>query len=317
MRKPDVVTPSGRGSSSCHERVHTRRDTPLSLKTAEAALVVCVVGLACFIGGQAVGMQRAGARQVSAGAIAERSLTGRVNDDATREDIPEGAAEGLPEADRAVGTTEGFRTATPEMFVSDAASATAPSLSSVEVRRRVDAGAAGTFIDELIRARDSALVRWPDRLTRPLRVFITEDDQLAGWNPDFVPAVRDAFDAWSRTGIPVRFSFVVDSAGADVHVRFTERFGNGISGKTVWSRDNAWWLVSSDIQLALAHPGGGTVTPPQIRAIALHEVGHLLGLDHADAPEHIMSARIRVRDLTDADRATVRLLYSVPAGSLR
>ncbi len=132
-----------------------------------------------------------------------------------------------------------------------------------------------------------------------------------------LPAVRDAFDTWAQTGIPVRFTFVIDSASADVHVRFTERFDNGISGKTIWSRDSAWWLVSSDIQLALAHPGGGSVTPPQIRAIALHEVGHLLGLDHSSAAENIMSARIRVRDLTEPDRATVRLLYSIPAGSLR
>jgi predicted Zn-dependent protease len=51
--------------------------------------------------------------------------------------------------------------------------------------------------------------------------------------------------------------------------------------------------------------------------MALHEVGHLLGLDHAASPEHIMSARVRVRDLSEADRATVRLLYAVPAGSLK
>jgi len=115
----------------------------------------------------------------------------------------------------------------------------------------------------------------------------------------------------------VHFTYVIDSASADVHVRFVDRFVNGISGKTVWSRDNGWWLISSDIQIALAHPGGGTVSPPQIRAIALHEVGHLLGLDHAAGRDHIMSARIRVRELTEADRATVRLLYSIPAGSLR
>ena len=96
--------------------------------------------------------------------------------------------------------------------------------------------------------------------------------------------------------------YVVDSATADVHVRFTERFANGIRGKTVWSRDSAWWLVSSNITLGPAHPGGGTVSPPQMRAIALHEVGHLLGLDHSAAPDHIMSARIRVRDLTEPDR---------------
>ena len=192
-----------------------------------------------------------------------------------------------------------------------------PALPSAELRRRLAQGAEGTYIGDLIASRDSAVVRWPDRVLRPLRVWIAEDEQLADWNADFLPAIRDAFETWSATGIPVHFTFIADSASADVHVRFTDRFPNGISGKTVWSRDHAWWLVSSDILLGLAHPGGGTVSPPQMRAIALHEVGHLLGLDHAVAPDHIMSARIRVRDLTEIDRATVRLLYSVPAGGLR
>ena len=51
-----------------------------------------------------------------------------------------------------------------------------------------------------------------------------------------------------------------------------------------------------------------------MRAIALHEVGHLLGLDHAESSDDIMSARVRVRELSETDRATVRLLYAVPAG---
>lgn len=266
------------------------------MKTAESSLVVCVVGLACFIGGQVVGIRRATAHQTSAGAIVERVV-----------------------ADSTSGTAElaFFETAMPEMRVTDAPRTSIPAMTPIDLRRRLMQGAEGTYISDLITSRDSVIVRWPDRLTRPLRVWIAEDERLRGWNPDFVLAIRDAFDTWVRTGIPVHFSFITDSASADVHVRFTELFATGISGKTIWSRDHAWWLVSSDIQLALAHPGGGSVSPPQMRAIALHEVGHLLGLDHARAPDHIMSARIRVRELTDADRATVRLLYSVPAGGLR
>lgn len=275
-----------------------------AIKTAESVLAFCVVGLACFIGGQAFAMRKATARQVSAGAIVERSAPG----DTALVAAPEYA--------------ESFGTATPEMRVrdvsrSDVSRRDLPSIAPRELRQRIAQGSNGTYIDDLITARDSALVRWPDRTTHPLRVWIDEDSRLVGWNADFVTAVRDAFDTWVATGIPVRFTHVTDSASADVHVYFTERFANGISGKTVWSRDAAWWLVSSDIQLGLAHPGGGIVSPPQMRAIALHEVGHLLGLDHATAADEIMSARIRVRELTESDRATVRLLYSVPAGSLR
>ena len=175
----------------------------------------------------------------------------------------------------------------------------------------------GTYIDELLAVRDSAIARWPDRVSRPLRVFVREGEELESWNPDFMPAVRDAFDTWVQASIPVRFTFVRDSASADIHVRFVPSFPNGISGKTVWSRDGFHWLLSSDIQLAVTHPNGGTITAPQMRAIALHEVGHLLGLDHSSNPDNIMSARIRVRELSEADRATVRLVYTVPAGSLK
>ncbi|MCC6244149.1 MAG: matrixin family metalloprotease [Gemmatimonadaceae bacterium] len=278
------------------------------MKPVESALTVCVVGLACFIGGQALGMHRAS--EAAAGSF--------------------DAGSGLrtPEAVRRVQRTptspgaspvsgESFGTAAPEMLISEDLSSGSTAMPLRDIRRRLEDGANGTFMNDLLLARDSALVRWPDRTTRPLRVWIHEDYALPGWNPDFATAVRDAFDTWTQVGIPVRFTFIVDSASADVLVDFTEQFASGISGKTVWSRDTNWWLVSSNIQLALAHPIGGFVSPPQMRAIALHEVGHLLGLDHATATEHIMSARIRVRDLTDADRATARLLYSVPAGSLR
>ena len=266
------------------------------MKTAESALSVCVVGLACFIGGQVVGIRRATAHQTSAGAIVERAVTDRVS---------------------ATADAESFGTAAPEMRISNAPRAAIAALTPIDLRRRLAQGASGTYISDLIASRDSAVVRWPDRVLRPLRVWIADDQPLNGWNADFVPAIRDAFETWAATGIPVHFTYIADSASADVHVRFIERFANGISGKTLWSRDHDWWLVSSDIELALAHPGGGVVSPPQMRAIALHEVGHLLGLDHSSAPDHIMSARIRVRELTEPDRATVRLLYSVPAGGLR
>ena len=274
------------------------------MKTAETLLACCVVGLACFIGGQSVGVRTSSAHSEAAGAIDERDPTGTRG---IRIDMDSGTI-----APRADLHGEELLVASPLLARADR-----PSVSANEMRRRLAPGIAGTYMHALLRSRDSALTRWPDRTLRPLRVFMSDGESIDGWKPDYLSVVRDAFDTWVQAGIPVRFTFVIDSASADVHVRFTSSFANGISGKTIWSRDAAYWLVSSDIQLAVSHPGGGFVTPPQMRAIALHEVGHLLGLDHAESSEDIMSARVRVRELSESDRATVRLLYMVPAGSLK
>ncbi len=274
------------------------------MKTAETLLACCVVGLACFIGGQSAGGRASPTRSEAAGAIDERAP--RI---ARLVGISPDSGDGLPHELR-----HGEEVLVPTALL---VRPDRPSASAEEMRRRLAPGIGGTYMNALLRSRDSALTRWPDRTTRPLRVFIRDGEAIEGWTPDYLPVVRDAFDTWVQAGIPIRFTFVIDSATADVHVRFTSAFANGISGKTIWSRDAAYWLVSSDIQLAVTHPGGGFVTAPQMRAIALHEVGHLLGLDHAESSDDIMSPRVRVRELSESDRATVRLLYAVPAGSLK
>jgi len=186
-----------------------------------------------------------------------------------------------------------------------------------DVRQRLAVGAAGTYIDEILLERDSALARWPDRTAQTIRVWIGSGANIPGWSDSFPARVRDAFEEWSDLGIPVRFEFVADSADADVHVAWIDHFDTPISGKTLWARDRSWWIVSANITLALHHNAGEALDDSSVKAIALHEVGHLLGLDHTSDTTDIMTARVRVRDLSNADRATMKLLYSLPPGSIR
>lgn len=186
-----------------------------------------------------------------------------------------------------------------------------------EVRRRIKQGETGTYIGEILLTRDSSLTRWRERTDRPLRVWIQPSANIPDWDPGFIAEVRDAFRQWMDTGIPVRFTFVSDSGRADVHVRFVDRFGDPISGKTRWARDEEWWIVDGDIVLAVHHDGGEALDQLAVRAIALHEVGHLLGLDHTADISNIMTARVRVRELSEADRQTMRLLYTLPPGPVR
>jgi len=186
-----------------------------------------------------------------------------------------------------------------------------------EVRRKLELGAYGTYIGDVLIEHDSALARWPERVAKPLRIWIQNDPALEGWNPEFENQVRTAFDEWVMTDIPMRFQFVADSSDAEVQVTWVDRFNEPISGKTRWARDSRWWIVDGNITIALRHSSGPMLSAAAIHAIALHEVGHLLGLDHSQNPENIMTPRVRVKTLSEADRATMRLLYSLPPGTVR
>lgn len=174
--------------------------------------------------------------------------------------------------------------------------------------------AEGTYITDVLRERRAAVARWGDRRAEPIRLWIADGSALDGWQPSDTELVRDAFDEWSAAGLPVRFVVVRDSASADVRVRWVRRFEEPINGRTVWTRDEQYWIHAADVELALEHRDGTRVDSAQLRAIALHEAGHVLGLDHTAQTEQIMAPQVRARALTDADRATARLLYSVPAG---
>ena len=186
-----------------------------------------------------------------------------------------------------------------------------------DIRRRLALGATGTYIDEILTERDSSLARWPERVNKSIRVWIANGSNLADWKDEFPGRVRDAFDEWPCLTFPVRFVFVTDSADADVRVGWIDHFDTPISGKTLWARDRSWWIVNGNITLALHHNGGEPLDESAVKAISLHEVGHLLGLDHTLDTSNIMTPRVRVRDLSPADRATMELLYTLPPGSVK
>jgi hypothetical protein len=188
--------------------------------------------------------------------------------------------------------------------------------SMADVRRRIRLAADDTYINDVVVSHDSALARWPDRYDNPLRVWVQPSVPHSGFNAAAVPVVRQAFVEWSNLGIPVPFTFVVDSSLADVRVTWVEKFNESISGKTLWAHDDGWWIIDANIQLAVRHHSGEILDTTSVRAIAMHEVGHLLGLDHTTDTTSIMAPKVRVRDLSAADRATAQLLYKLPAGRL-
>lgn len=188
-------------------------------------------------------------------------------------------------------------------------------LARSETRRRIRSSGNSTYLGEMLAASsDSMLRRWENR--NAIRVYLAPT-HAANFKPSFLDAVRSAFGQWIAAGVPVRFNFDVDSAQADVTVKWRIQFEIERTGQTDVTWDENGYIQSAAITLATFDPKGLPMEPDDIRVVAMHEVGHLLGLDHSKDSTDLMFPMAKVRDLSDRDVRTVLLLYQLSPGSLR
>jgi len=141
---------------------------------------------------------------------------------------------------------------------------------------------------------------------------------VANFQPAFLDAVRNAFGRWQEAGVPVRFNLDADSASAEVRFQWRIQFDGERAGQTDLEWDQAdGHLIGGVVTLATSDPKGQPLGPDDMRVLALHEIGHLIGLDHCPDSGDLMFVRTKVRDLSPRDIATALLLYELPAGPLR
>ncbi len=187
--------------------------------------------------------------------------------------------------------------------------------------------------------------RWPDS-EFPLRYFVTQpempeplEDEDNGRGPaDYVRAVDEAFEAWQKAiGRPARFARVDRREDARVVVRLVAQVQaveegavlGVVRGESERCSVTAFGPTPDRVEIRFAPSEAtlyiadsvGLLTQRQVRAVALHEIGHLLGVSGRHSPlagdvMYPVAGDRRIEALSDHDKGSLRALYSVPPGSV-
>lgn len=169
------------------------------------------------------------------------------------------------------------------------------------------------YLDSLLSGTDSMVRHWPPEL-EPVP-FAVIPGGPASFTSDMAFEARDAIDAWRSAGTGVRLIETNDTLAALIKVRWVDTLGGERGGYTDVAWDRSGRIRRALVTLATrATATGNGLSPQSRREIALHEVGHALGLPHSNRPTDVMFPVAQNEAPTDRDRFSLRMLYQLPTG---
>jgi len=193
----------------------------------------------------------------------------------------------------------------------------------------VGPASAPAVVDDLRAALDAhgGAVRW-DLRHGALRLWVQRRPAIAAdvsvLGADWRRAIAVAADAWSDVVPGLAFAIESDSSRADVIVTWERDLQSApadgdfaflTAGRTTLVPDADGRALAAHVRLAIFAPDGVRYSLDDVRAVARHELGHVLGLAHHAAPTSVMAPLVRAERLSDDDRATLRALYALPLGA--
>lgn len=172
-----------------------------------------------------------------------------------------------------------------------------------------------------------AVVRW-DPAAGPIRLWVQPRvAPIVDWNRSpavWTDAVLSAARSWRGIVPGLEFRAERDSAAADVVVTWVDErslsgsaspgLSSGTAGRTeLMNADGR--ATKARVRLALTSADGATYDVADVRAVARHELGHVVGLAHHAARASVMAARVQADRLHPGDSAALRVLYALPMGA--
>lgn len=127
----------------------------------------------------------------------------------------------------------------------------------------------------------------------------------------FRAEIRQAVQAWNQVpGLPLTLRFTDHPEAAEVVVRWIRRFSANQAGTTDWQTNGDGWLASVAVTLAVEHANGTAMSDEFLLTVALHELGHVIGLPHSENPSDVMHPGNRNRRLSERDVQSAQRLYT-------
>ena len=171
-----------------------------------------------------------------------------------------------------------------------------------------------------------AVVRW-DPSAGPIRLWVQpRAASISDWDRSpaaWTDAVLSAARSWRGIVPGLEFRAERDSASADVVVTWVDErslssgaspgLSSGTAGRTELS-DIGGRAATARVRLALTSADGASYDVADIRAVARHELGHVLGLAHHAAPKSVMAARVKADRLHAGRRRGPAAALRAPHG---